>query len=201
MPRLFALAVIAPLFVSAGPGAAQEKKDPQSAVEPRSAPGNGQRFLKKFVGDWEVVKTFHPKSGEPFRVTGACKQTMIHGGRFLQSDFVFRSSAGESTGTGLIGFEAATGKYTSVWVDSRATRMSFRQGKDSFDGNEIVLYSESLARTGAAPEVRPSRTVTRLEDAGNRIVHRQYSLAAEGPGRLVMEMVLTRKRETPATQP
>src|SRR3954469_21710413 len=92
-------------------------KDPQSAIEPRSGPGAGQKFLEKFVGDWEVVKTFHPREGDPVRTKGECKQTMIHGGNFLRSEFVFGEGAARTTGTGLVGFETETGLFTSVWVD------------------------------------------------------------------------------------
>src|SRR5262245_51278922 len=101
----------------------QDKKDPQSTFEPRSAPGAGQKFLEKFAGDGEVVKTFYPRTGDPVRSKGECKQTMIHGGRFLESRFVFQGSSGKTTGTGTIGYETETGKFTSVWVDSRSTRM------------------------------------------------------------------------------
>jgi hypothetical protein len=65
------------------------------------------------VGDWEVAKTFHPRSGDPVRQKGECRQTMIHGGQFLQSDFTFHGVE-KTTGTGLIGFEPATGLFTSV---------------------------------------------------------------------------------------
>src|SRR5579884_2512393 len=106
---------------------AQAPKDPQAAFEPRSNPGAGQKFLEKMVGDWDVVKTFYPRAGAPFRMTGSCRQTMIHGGRFLQSEFVFEANGTKTTGLGLVGFEADSGKFTSVWTDSRATRMSFRQ--------------------------------------------------------------------------
>jgi hypothetical protein len=170
------------------------KKDPQSTVEPRSAPGAGQKFLEKFVGDWDVAKAFHPRGGgEPARSKGTCKQTMIHGGKFLQSEFEFGDGAAKSTGTGLIGFETATGRFTSVWTDSRQTKMSFRQGREKFDGEQIVLHAEGL---GDAKEVRQSKTVTKLEDNGNRIVHRQYSATPNVQDRLVMELVMTRKAAT-----
>src|SRR5580698_2425505 len=119
-------------------------KDPQAAFEPKSKPGLGQKYLEKYVGDWEVVKTIHRKMGEPVRQKGQCKQTMIHGGRFLQSDFTFESDGGKTTGTGMIGFEPDTGKFTSVWVDSRQTRMSFRQADGKFDGDQIVLFSKEI---------------------------------------------------------
>jgi hypothetical protein len=168
-----------------------DKKDPQSSYEPRSAPGVGQKFFEKFAGDWEVEKAFHPRGGgEPARSKGECKQEMIHDGRFLRSEFVFGSGAAKTTGTGLIGFEPVTGKFTSVWTDSRQTRMSFRQGRDKFDGEQIVLYGQSL---GGEKDGRQSKTVTRLEDGGNKIVHRQYAIEADGQERLVMELVMTRK--------
>src|SRR5262249_48335087 len=137
-------------------------KDPQSKFEPKSSPGAGQKFLAQFVGDWDVEKSFFRREGERSRQKGECRQTMIHGGRFLRSECVFRSDAGESTGTGLIGFEPETGKFTSTWIDSRQTRMSFRQSEGEFDGQEIVLIGKALGE--GVKEGRRSRTVTRLED-------------------------------------
>lgn len=97
------------------------KKDPQSAFEPRSSPRVGQKYLERFVGEWEVVKTFYPRQGEPSSTKGTCRQTMIHESRFLQSEFTFDGPSGKTTGTGLIGFESDTGLFTSTWVDSRST--------------------------------------------------------------------------------
>src|SRR5947208_239448 len=120
--RILTLAVT---LLVASPGATQpppkKQQDPQSAFEPRSKPGAGQKFLQKFVGDWDVVKTFHSRSGDPARSRGECRQAMIHGGRFLQCESTFAGPGGKTTGLGLIGFEADTGKFTSVWTDSRAT--------------------------------------------------------------------------------
>jgi hypothetical protein len=173
------------------------KKDPQSSYEPRSGPGAGQKFLEKFAGDWDVAKAFYPRGGgEPARSKGECKQEMIHGGRFLRSEFTFDGPAGQTTGTGLIGFEPESGLFTSVWTDSRQTRMSLRRSKDKFDGQQIVLFGVSL--DGGGKDGRQSRTVTRLEDGGNKIVHRQYAVGPDGKERLVMELVMTRKPAAPA---
>jgi len=193
---LFALLLALGTLSAAGQPPQDKQRDPQSSYEPRSAPGAGQKFLQLFVGDWDVAKTFFPRTGEPARQSGTCRQAMIHDGRFLQSDFVFKTGDGTSTGMGLLGFEASTGKFTSVWTDSRATRMSFRQGKDKFDGKEIVLYSQSLG--DGVREARQSRTVSRLEDDGRKIVHRQYAISPDGSERLMMELVLTRKDAKPA---
>ncbi|HET6572096.1 MAG TPA: DUF1579 family protein [Fimbriiglobus sp.] len=186
------LLVLAGLLTGTAIGAGQppEKKDPQSSVEPRSGPGAGQKFLERFVGTWDVVKTFHPRTGEPIRAKGECRQEMIHGGRFLRSEFVFDGATGKTTGTGLIGFESQNGLFTSVWIDSRRTAMSFRRSKEKFDGQQIVLHGATVAGAG---DGRKSRTVTRLEEGDTRIVHRQYGDGPGGKERLVMELVMTRK--------
>jgi hypothetical protein len=178
----------------------KQDKDPQSTVEPRSNPGSGQKFLEKFVGDWEVAKAFYPRSGgEPARAKGECRQTMIQEGRFLQSDFVFQQPDGKkSTGLGIIGFDTDTGRFTSFWVDSRSTRTSIRQSEGKFNGEEIVLFSKSLDPD--AKDARRSRTVTRLEENGSKLVHRQYSIGADGKDRLMMELLMTRKAATAVPQ-
>jgi Protein of unknown function (DUF1579) len=188
--RLLAASVLVAMWLAGGsPG--QDKKDAQGTFEPRSTPGAGQKFLEKFVGDWDVIKSFFPQKGDPSRQEGECRQTMVQEGRFLQSDFTFHKGDTKTTGTGLIGYEPETGLFTSVWIDSRQTKMSLRGSKDKFSGEEIVLYSGSLKE--GDKQLRQSRTVTRLEDEGRKIVHRQYNLTPDGKERLVMELVLTRK--------
>ena len=192
----FATAVATAALVSgpAGTLAQEPGKDAQSSYEPRSRPGAGQKYLESFVGDWDVVKVFYPRSGEPVRTPGTCRQTMIHDGRFLQSEFVFDQEGRESTGLGLIGFEANTGQFTSVWTDSRQTRMSLRRSREPFDGKQIVLFSRSLDdEKGRGPGPPPSRTVSRIEDDGRKTVHRQFNASADGKERLIMELIMTRK--------
>jgi hypothetical protein len=69
--------------------------------------------------------------------------------------------------------------------------MSFRQSKDKFNGEEIVLYGASLDPPAA--DARRSLTVSKFEEGGKKLIHRQYSINADGAERLVMELVMTRK--------
>ena len=164
---------------------------------PRTNPGPGRgpvrSFLEKFAGDWDVAKTFYPRTGEPVRGSGQCRQSMIHGGRFLQSDFVFGEGPTKLTGLGIIGFEPESGTFTSFWTDSRQTKMSVRQSRDKFDGEQIVLFSRALELEADGKESRRSRTVSRLEEGGRKLVHRQYAIGPGGEERLMMELVMTRK--------
>ncbi len=193
--RVLFMSLVVMSACSAGPVGAQApeaKKDPQSNFEPRFAPGAGQKYLETFVGDWEVAKTFFPRSGgAPSHTSGTCRQSMIHDGRFLQSEFVFEQDGRKTTGLGIIGFETASGRFTSIWTDSRQTRMSLRQSRNPFDGKEIVLFSRSLEEEGKG--FPPSRTVSRIEDNGRRIVHRQFISGPDGKERPIMELIMTRK--------
>jgi hypothetical protein len=178
--------------VAALPVAAQDKpKDQEAAYDPRSSSGAGQKFLEKFAGDWTVEKRFHPRTGDPVVTKGECHQAMIHDGKFLKSDFVFRSETTNVTGTGLVGFEPATGLFTSVWADSHSTRMSIRQSKEPFNGSEIML--SSLPTANGVREARLSKNVTVLTDDGKKIVHKQFAIEADNSERLMFELILTRK--------
>src|SRR5262245_44680990 len=159
-----------------GEDAAKSQGDPQSTFEPRSDPGAGQKYLEALAGDWEVTKIFYPRTGDPAKTAGSCRQTMIHAGRFLKSEFVFDSPGEETTGLGIIGWDGGTKKFTSFWTDSRSTRISIRQSEEPFDGKQIVLMSRSLDEAPNAA-ARKSKTVTRLEDECCKIDHRQYSIA------------------------
>jgi hypothetical protein len=189
-----------------GEDAAKSQADPQSTFEPRSDPGAGQKFLEAFAGDWAVTKTFYPRTGDPVKTPGTCRQTMIHADRFLKSEFVFQSlvpgqkQGEETTGLGIIGWDASTKKFTSIWTDSRSTRISIRQSEEPFDGKQIVLTSRSLDEAPGA-NARKSKTITRLEDDGRKIVHRQYTVAPSGEERLVMELILTLKPKAEQTAP
>jgi hypothetical protein len=178
------------VLLAAGPPQSPKEESPRARFEPSSAPGAGQALLARFAGDFDVVKTFIPREGKPVVAKGRCHQEMVRGGRFLRSDFTFGEGQAETTGEGLIGFEPETGAFTSVWTDSRQTRMSLRRSKDPFDGKMIVLYSVSL--DGEAKDARRSKTVSILKDEGRLIIHQQFALGADGSERLMMSLEMTR---------
>lgn len=168
-----------------------KKPDPQS-FEPRSGPGAGQKLMKRMVGNFEVTKTISPPGKDPVVTKGRCKQHMIHGGLFLQSDFVFFEKDGSKTsGIGTLGFDAKAGVFTSTWTDSRSTRISLRQSQGAFDGETIALYGKSLENGGT--DARHSHTLATLEDGGRKVVHRQYNQGPDGKEYVIMELSMVRR--------
>jgi Protein of unknown function (DUF1579) len=159
--------------------------------EPPNAPGAGQKLLAQFVGNWDVVKTFFPRTGNPIVTKGTCKQYMIQDGKFLESDFTFFNPDGNSsTGTGISGFDSKTNRFTTVWFDSRQTTMSIRQSDGTFDGQNIVLLDTPLD-----PDNPGRKTVARahLEDGGRVLIHRHFLIDDKGNERMMIELRLTRK--------
>ena len=159
--------------------------------EPPNAAGAGQKLLAQFAGDWDVVKTFFPANGKPIITKGTCKQYMVQGGKFLESDFTFENSDGtKSTGTGISGFDSKTNRFTTVWFDSRQTTMSIRQSDGTFDGKNIVLLATALD-----PDHPGRTTVARahLEEDGRVLIHRHYLVDDKGNERMMLEFRLTRK--------
>jgi len=171
--------------------AQKQTGDAQSTYEPRATPGAGQALLAQFAGDWDVVKTFFPANGAPVETKGECRQVMVQDGHFLQSDFTFFERDGKkSTGTGISGFDTKTGRFTTVWYDSRQLSMSIRQSEGTFDGKEIVLYATALD-----PDRPGRRTVARahLEENGRILLHRHFLIDDAGKERMMLELRMTRK--------
>lgn len=193
--RIFSSALAAVIVMTAAGLSAQQTQKPpgdaQSSYEPRAAPGAGQALLAQFVGDWDVVKRFFPANGAPVETKGECRQMMVQDGHFLQSDFTFFERDGKkSTGTGISGFDTKTGRFTTVWYDSRQLSMSIRQSEGAFDGKEIVLYATALD-----PDRPGRRTVARahLEENGRVLLHRHFLIDDAGKERLMLELRMTRK--------
>jgi hypothetical protein len=70
--------------------------------------------------------------------------------------------------------------------------MSARQSREPFSGDRIVLYGISL--DPQAKETRRSKTVSRLDDEGRKLIHRQFALGSGGEERLMMELIMTRRQ-------
>ncbi len=159
---LVPLLVIAACSAPPPPPGKVPARDAQASHEPTSAPSEGQRLLGRMAGTFTVTKTFHPRDGGAPTVThGTCEQRLVHGGRFLRSDFTFDSDAGPVTGTGVIGYDGQSGRFTSFWYDARSTRTSAPAARHaSAQRKEISASARSSRRTNSSVVMMGKRRMT-----------------------------------------
>jgi len=184
--------LIAPMLIAASvlAAAVQPPKDPQSSYEPRSTPGLGQKYLQKFVGEWEVQKVFYPATGEPVRAGGECPVDDPEW-KVLAVGIRLRQGGPEIDGAGNHRVRARVGKIYQFLGRLPSDPHVSASSREPFDGDKIVLYSLSLEPAGK--DSRRSKTISRLEDKGGKLVHRQFALGLGGEERLMMELLMTRK--------
>ena len=167
-------------------------RDAQAKYEPPSGPGAGQQFLKTFEGEW----------------TGRAQLQSAQRRPSEQGDRRVHAEDGAGRPVPRVRLHIPPGRqdhdwqrhqrlrradrlFTTFWYDSRSTRFSIRQSREPFDGKQIVLHSASL--TASHGQERQSRTVSHLEDGGNKLIHQQFHQDAGGKEKLLMELILTRK--------
>ena len=79
-----------------------------------------------------------------------------------------------------------TAEHVIIAVGAKPVELPFAK----FDGKQIVLFGKGR---GDEKQRYESKTVTILEDNGNKIVHKQFSVGPDGQDRLVMERIMTKK--------
>lgn len=161
--------------------------------EPANAGGAGQKFLARMVGNWNFTDTFYGMRPNPHpQVTnGTCKQFMIQGNLFLESDFTFHHPNGTTTtGMGLSGFTPSDGKFTTVWLDSTRTEMSIRQSRGKFDGKTLALYAQQVDREHPG---RETFAKAHLEDNDKVLIYDHYYVGPDNKPHLMFEIKMTRQ--------
>ena len=94
----------------------------------KKMPGPEHKVLEKMVGTWDAKVKFYLEPNKPMESKGVMTRTMILEGNYLQESFKGEFIGKPFAGLGLIGFNAVTKKYETVWCDSMAKAMSHMQG-------------------------------------------------------------------------
>lgn len=178
---------------------AQEKKqegkmDAQAMMEvyqELAVPTAPHKMLAKLVGEWTTkTRAWMEPDKPPMEGTGACKQTMLLGGRYLQQDYTGEMMGNSFTGINLIAYDNHTKKYVSTWVDSMSTGIYYFEGKASPDGKTITQecsYDDPVK----GPAVW--RSVTKFVDEST-LDYVMYLTPKGGKEEKMMEMTASRKQ-------
>lgn len=118
-----AAALVLGLMVPASMSLAADAKAPPSpeallkALAEAGKPGSEHKKLEPFVGDWTfTAKLWTDPSQPPAVGTGTIKRQWIMGGRFVQETVKIEANGKSFEGMGLIGYDNAQKKFTTVRV-------------------------------------------------------------------------------------
>ena len=115
-------------------------------------PGDMHKMLASWSGTWNGETTIWANEGEtPQKSTGAAVNSMIFGGRYQSTTHKGNMMGMPFEGMSITGYDNATKKFVSTWVDSWSTGIMNMSG----DWN---AGTKTLTMTGTMPDIcRPGK--------------------------------------------
>jgi hypothetical protein len=174
------------LFLAAGGTMAAPGKNastPAPSINAGAAVGDAHRRLATLAGLWRVKQSLWLADKQaPVVDSGTAMFTMVLGDRHLQQDLRIDSSA-PFQGLGYIGYDNATGRYYTSWMDINFTGVLLLHGEHDARTNTYRFEGEMRGEGG---ERIPTREELRVLD-GNHLVVRFYE-TRHGRESLVVEL-------------
>lgn len=94
------------------------------AMMEAGTPGEPHKMIASSTGSWNAEMTHWMGEGAPpMKGVGKSVNTMIYGGRYLQSKFNGDMMGAPFEGTSIMGYDNTEKKYFSNWIDSWSTAM------------------------------------------------------------------------------
>lgn len=185
----------------------ESKPEAKPAAEPEMAPemaewamlgktGPMHDRLKKGAGAWDAkVKSWmNPSDPNPTESTSKANIAMMFEGRFARMDYSGDFMGKPFKGFGLYGYDNATKKFQSVWIDSSSTNMMISTGELSAD-EKTINWTGSFAGPGGKT-IKTRQTDTIIDD--DHTVFTMYMTEEGGTEQKAMEITYTRiKKDAP----
>jgi hypothetical protein len=131
----------------AAAAAAQQQVDPKAmmeAWEKAGTPGDAQKKLDVFVGNWDVkVKTWMMPDAPPAESTGVAENRWILGGRYLEQKFQSSFMNQPFSGIGYTAYDNVKKHYVGTWMDSMSTGIMFTAGVAD-DTGKIMKFTGTM---------------------------------------------------------
>lgn len=161
-----------------------------AAWEALAKPGPEHAELMKDVGTWTVTSKMWMQPGAPpTESSGKAVFTPALGGRFVRQEFEGELMGQKFLGTGLSGYNNATKKYESVWMDTWGTGILVMNGTVKVPGKSWE-YTGSYSGPGAR-ELKSRYVITRVDD--NTTTMEMWNDIGQGEMK-AMELTYTRQK-------
>lgn len=154
-------------------------------------PGKEHDAMSKASGKYDVAAKCWMEEGKPATESkGTAEFAMVLGGRYLRQDFKGEMMGKPFTGLGYCGFDRASGKHTSVWMDDFATGMMPMTGASADGGKTITYEGEGICpMTGVKAKFRAVHT----QLSNDKFTFEMFETPEGKKERKNMELTYTRK--------
>ena len=157
-------------------------------------PGKGHEFLKRYVGDWDVVISTWSMSGAPAQTSqGTMKSQLIFDGRYLKSEFEGAMGGMTFKGLEVIGYDLFKKMVTTFWIDSMSTGFLTTSGTLDMAGNVLTETGTSPDPMTDGKTMQKYRNVTTFMGDG-KYKFEMFMVMPDGKASKGMELVCTRKK-------
>lgn len=122
------------------PAMSPEQAKQMEAWTRHMTPGPQHAAFQQLVGKFKADAKFKMDANAPEQAsTGEANNTLILGGRFIQTEYAGDMMGQPFKGMQLFGYDNSTRKYQCVWVDEMSTSMMISDGTSADDGKTINL--------------------------------------------------------------
>jgi len=152
-------------------------------------PGPMHNLMAESVGEWKAKSTFWmTPDAEPLVMEGTATSEMIMDGRYLKTMHKGSMMGMPFEGIMLQGFDNATEKFTSIWIDNLGTGTSVSSGTYEEERNSI-FFTGSMVDPVSGKNINFKQVVKFIDD--NHQVFEMYQ-DYEGKDYKSMEVDVTR---------
>jgi hypothetical protein len=158
-----------------GPAAITVPATADGGAGTRSIPASQSALLKRDVGVWDAtIQILGEPDGAMDVYNGTETNTLVPGGRWLETDFKSRIGGEDFEGHALFGYDPDKRKYVRIWVDSSQAFFWPSEGDYDPATDSLTMWMESNDSNG---QVVRWRTVTVWKDAETRV----FTMYVPGP--------------------
>jgi hypothetical protein len=192
----FALTLLA---LTAMPTLAQDKPKPAApamsaadeAMMKAAAPGEPQKKLARFMGDWTFTNTLWMAPGAPpVTSAGTMHGAALMGGRYVEHTWKGTMMGIPFEGRGTEAYDNVAKQYVNSWVDNMGTGIIHQTGVCD-DAVKVCTYNGEVWDPMTNKKTAIMQVITWIDD--NNFKNEMYSPGPDGKEAKMMEIVAKRK--------
>jgi hypothetical protein len=176
----------------AKPTMSAEQQAMMEAWAKSMAVGENHQRLARMAGQWDMITKAWMEPGQPPTETkGTVTNTMLLGGRVLQSQHSGAMMGQPFEGVGLTGYDNVTGRHWTTWLDNMSTGLF--QATGSFDlATSTYTYKGEMADPMKPASTVKVRAVTKLTGPDSYVF--EWYDTHEGKEMKSLEVSYTRRK-------